>query len=119
MRLYLLLNSAQCYVGPHFVRVLHLTYLRSQLVPTNTSGATCMFVSLHVRTTNFLLSPRSPLTPAGRCDIERLLDAETLSFFGENTVCQWYNGSSQAVVTFNESSVSTWDPAPNITLVGR
>lgn len=54
-----------------------------------------------------------------RCEIMRLLDVNTLSFFGKNgTTCQWSNDSSQARVVFNEASVVTWDPAPNITLMG-
>ncbi|CAM9381244.1 unnamed protein product, partial [Ectocarpus sp. 8 AP-2014] len=54
-----------------------------------------------------------------RCDITSLLDESTQEFFGENTTtCQWSNGSIEAVVSFNESSVVLWDPAPNITLAG-
>ncbi|CAM9232454.1 unnamed protein product [Ectocarpus sp. 6 AP-2014] len=54
-----------------------------------------------------------------RCDVTSLLDESTRQFFGENTTtCQWSNGSRDAVVSFNESSVVMWDPAPNITLAG-
>ncbi|CAM9236501.1 unnamed protein product [Ectocarpus fasciculatus] len=52
-----------------------------------------------------------------RCDVARLLHESTRELFGENTTtCQWSNGSIEAVVSFNETSVVTWDPAPNITL---
>ncbi|CAM9229815.1 unnamed protein product, partial [Ectocarpus fasciculatus] len=54
-----------------------------------------------------------------RCDIASLLDESTRKFFGENTTtCQWSDESIEAVVGFNETSVVTWDPAPNITLAG-
>ncbi|CBJ26945.1 conserved unknown protein [Ectocarpus siliculosus] len=54
-----------------------------------------------------------------RCNVKSLLDESTREFFGENTtICQWSNGSREAVVRFNESSVVVWDPAPNITLAG-
>eukprot|EP00903_Cladosiphon_okamuranus_P012876 g12026.t1 len=53
------------------------------------------------------------------CEIGRLLDRETMNFFGQNTTaCRWSIDSSQAIVFFNETSVSTWDPPPNITLMG-
>ncbi|CAM9766978.1 unnamed protein product, partial [Ectocarpus sp. 12 AP-2014] len=54
-----------------------------------------------------------------RCDVTSLLNESTREFFGEKTTtCQWSNGSREAVVSFNESSVVMWDPAPNITLAG-
>ncbi|CAB1100233.1 unnamed protein product [Ectocarpus sp. CCAP 1310/34] len=54
-----------------------------------------------------------------RCNVTSLLDESTREFFGESTTtCQWSNGSKEAVVSFNESSVVMWDPAPNITLAG-
>ncbi len=53
-----------------------------------------------------------------RCDMERLLDAETREFFGGNATCEWSTGSQEAVVRFREDEPLAWSSAPSITLAG-
>jgi len=60
----------------------------------------------------------------GRCDVSRVLDQETLGFFGGNrssAVCVWSANSSEAIVSYDEELNDDGrliDGGVNVTLAG-
>ncbi|CAM9342946.1 unnamed protein product, partial [Ectocarpus sp. 12 AP-2014] len=52
------------------------------------------------------------------CDIERVLDEDTRTTFGNESTCVWSEDSSTAVVTYDDAYADSWDSGVNITIAG-
>ncbi|CAM9247691.1 unnamed protein product, partial [Ectocarpus sp. 12 AP-2014] len=50
------------------------------------------------------------------CNIERVLDEDTRTTFGNQSTCDWSEDSSTAVITYDEAYADSWDAGVNITL---
>ncbi|CAM9462230.1 unnamed protein product [Ectocarpus sp. 4 AP-2014] len=50
------------------------------------------------------------------CNVERVLDEDTRTTFGNQSTCDWSEDSSTAVITYDDAYADSWDAGVNITL---